>query len=65
MYNYLAAVMAMLGGVNSRLGVSKMQGEKLSKKCLLPGCENKIKHNGGYCCAEHCKEHGRKLKEMK
>jgi hypothetical protein len=29
------------------------------KKCLLPGCENKTDHNGGYCCADHCKEHRR------
>lgn len=27
------------------------------KKCLLPGCEEQTSHRGGYCCAEHCKEH--------
>ena len=29
--------------------------EKPLKKCLLPGCENMTRHNGGYCCAEHCR----------
>lgn len=24
-------------------------------KCLLPGCEVLTTHNGGYCCAEHCR----------
>lgn len=36
--------------------------EKQSKKCLLPGCEKLTKHNGGYCCPEHCKEHRNVLK---
>ncbi len=31
--------------------------EKPFKPCLLPGCKNKTTHNGGYCCAEHCKQH--------
>ena len=31
-------------------------------KCLLPSCEVVTKHNGGYCCAEHCKEHRKMLK---
>jgi hypothetical protein len=26
------------------------------KKCLLSRCKNMTTHNGGYCCAEHCKE---------
>jgi len=34
--------------------------EKKPKQCLLPGCDNMTKHNGGYCCGEHCKEHQRK-----
>lgn len=33
-------------------------------KCSLPDCENTTKHNGGYCCAEHCKEH-RKMRSTK
>lgn len=28
-----------------------------SVKCLLPSCTNVTKHNGGYCCAAHCREH--------
>jgi len=31
--------------------------EKKPKNCSLPGCDNKTFHNGGYCCAEHCKKH--------
>lgn len=26
------------------------------KKCLLNGCDEMTTHNGGYCCAEHCKQ---------
>lgn len=27
------------------------------RTCALPGCEQPTDHRGGYCCAEHCKEH--------
>ena len=30
---------------------------KKVRVCFLPGCEVKHTHNGGYCCADHCKEH--------
>lgn len=30
---------------------------KPSKECALPGCCEMTTHNGGYCCAEHCKRH--------
>lgn len=29
------------------------------KKCLLPECDILTDHQGGYCCAEHCKKHKR------
>jgi hypothetical protein len=29
---------------------------------MLPGCETMTTHNGGYCCADHCKSH-KKLKQ--
>ncbi len=32
-----------------------------ARKCKLPGCDKTTTHNGGYCCAEHCKQH----REMK
>ena len=35
--------------------------EEELKECLLPECKEKTTHNGGYCCAEHCKEHRRSL----
>ena len=27
------------------------------RKCALPGCCVMTDHNGGYCCAEHCRKH--------
>jgi hypothetical protein len=32
---------------------------KVGRKCRLPGCDNLTTHNGGYCCAEHCRQHAR------
>jgi len=26
-------------------------------ECALPGCNKMAIHNGGYCCADHCKKH--------
>jgi recombinational DNA repair protein RecR len=33
--------------------------EKKARKCLLPSCNILTKHNGGYCCGDHCREHDR------
>jgi hypothetical protein len=30
---------------------------KPKKVCTLPSCEELTDHNGGYCCADHCKQH--------
>jgi hypothetical protein len=30
---------------------------KNARSCALPGCTTVTAHNGGYCCAEHCKAH--------
>lgn len=27
------------------------------RKCRLPRCSAQHQHNGGYCCADHCREH--------
>jgi hypothetical protein len=35
---------------------------KQDSKCMLPECNNMTKHNGGYCCADHCKQHRNNLK---
>ena len=32
-------------------------GGRNPKKCNLPSCDKLTYHNGGYCCAEHCKQH--------
>ena len=32
---------------------------KPERVCRLPGCDNMTSHNGGYCCADHCREHRR------
>jgi ABC-type iron transport system FetAB ATPase subunit len=34
----------------------KRINEKPKKKCLRNICQNMTNHNGGYCCAECCKE---------
>jgi hypothetical protein len=36
--------------------------KKVAKKCLLPGCEKTTTHNGGYCCADHCRERTAQLR---
>jgi len=40
---------------------SLRERKREARKCALPGCDKLTTHNGGYCCAEHCKQH----KEMK
>ena len=50
------AGMAALAGVNMGNLVPSILVKK-EYKCLLPGCEKMTVHNGGYCSAEHCKEH--------
>ena len=61
-----AAMMAtagMMSGVCG-LGMSGRQA-KTMRKCALPGCEVMHTHNGGYCKAEHCKEHQQRQKDKK
>lgn len=43
--------------------VLRRSTRKVAKKCSLPGCENLTEHRGGYCCAEHCKEHALRQRE--
>jgi hypothetical protein len=31
--------------------------ERASQRCALPGCVHDTTHKGGYCCADHCREH--------
>ena len=45
----------MLAGVFG--GLPPMPEPPMKRKCLLTGCENLTAHNGGYCCAEHCRNH--------
>ena len=37
--------------------------KKDTHKCLLPSCNKETNHNGGYCCAEHFKQHKEELKK--
>jgi hypothetical protein len=32
-----------------------LREEKKPRKCGLKDCQRPTTHNGGYCCAEHCK----------
>jgi len=36
--------------------------EKPQSPCALPGCEAMSTHNGGYCCADHCREHRTRIR---
>lgn len=47
---------------NEFSGFKVRKHEKKPKKCSLPGCEKETYHNGGYCSAQHCKEHRELLK---
>lgn len=47
-------------GGNSR-PISPRTKRKPKRLCLLPGCDNTTTHRGGYCCAEHCLAHRKKL----
>lgn len=39
-------------------GIDIQQGrQKKEQICLLPGCSTPATHRGGYCCAEHCRQH--------
>ena len=38
---------------------TKIGKRKPWRKCALPICPKFTEHNGGYCCAEHCREHRR------
>ena len=54
---FLAAIMGY-GMAGLRKGTPILtEREKKSRKCLLPSCAALTTHNGGYCCAEHCKQH--------
>ncbi len=59
----LASMGASLGAVDSTdLCFPSNSSPKKQKKCLLPTCNIMTRHNGGYCCAEHCQEHRLLLK---
>ena len=59
----MMATAGMMAGID-RLGLYQKQ-EKTMRKCALPGCEVMHSHNGGYCKAEHCKEHQQRQKVKK
>jgi hypothetical protein len=44
---------------------SYLPKDKKGNICLLPECNRTTYHNGGYCCAEHCKEHERRIKNAR
>ena len=48
-----------LGNVPSRrvVGRQRRVSPCAPRKCSLPGCGETTTHNGGYCCAEHCRQH--------
>jgi len=57
------AAVAAVAGVGG-IPVSRRQEEPL-RKCALPGCDVMHNHNGGYCNADHCREHLKRIKELR
>jgi len=51
------SAMLMMAGMFGGMPTLRLPRERPQKKCLLPGCEKETRHNGGYCCAAHCREH--------
>jgi hypothetical protein len=39
------------------MGMPAAPAPKPARKCSLPGCNVMHTHNGGYCCADHCRQH--------
>ena len=60
-----AVAMSLLGSMWGVPSTFRVDREKTLRKCLLPGCEVMHSHNGGYCKADHCREHQRILREKK
>ena len=57
----MSAIMASIMAMGTPNELIERRREKKYTICLMPNCYNETQHNGGYCCAEHCKAH----KEMK
>lgn len=48
----------MVSGILSGQFVHGMDpAPRTKRQCRLPGCTNTTTHNGGYCCADHCRQH--------
>lgn len=61
------AALGMVAGITG-LGMAGMfpsREERPMRKCALPECEVMHNHPGGYCKAEHCREHARRQKEAR
>ena len=43
--------------LDAATGRQRRRSERTPAQCALPGCEAMTTHNGGYCCADHCREH--------
>lgn len=54
---------AMIGAFSGPLPIMPQWKENPKRECRLPGCDILTSHNGGYCSAEHCKEHRKRRKE--
>ena len=60
-----AAFLAMAGVLGMGIPSFNDEGKPNPKKCSLPSCENLTEHNGGYCCAEHCRQHRAEIRANK
>lgn len=58
----LALLATVAGVMGWALPFPRAKAAKEMVKCALSGCEVMTAHNGGYCCAEHCRKHRRFLR---
>lgn len=57
-YEYVPRALAAACGI-------RRPKERTARQCALPGCEAMTTHNGGYCCADHCREHSQRQQAAK
>ena len=53
-FEFNRAVMFGIAGIDINMLLPSPSIKK-RQKCLLKDCNKTTTHNGGYCCAEHCK----------
>ena len=55
----------LLGGLVDACLPRRYRVARQKTKCLLPSCDTLTDHRGGYCSAEHCKQHREEIRKKK